>query len=327
MAIERQYTRAIQNIMDIFARIAMPTIRENLPRWQSEIHGDSIIVSELIKQYDELNPIIGKDNMTLEEKINYTKAVHCREDNIKIFKSNTRIDSFLSELVSMQNALRAAQNELWEGGEQSSGFLASIISFSDQTQQFNKKEWNKVAKTAIGTAFDIDEPGMQELLDAWANENLTLIQGLTEEYVKEISGIVSRGVQNGTPTNEIMRQLRKKNKNLTRSRAKLIARDQVATLNSRITQKRQVEAGIDMYIWITAGDERVRPGHKLMSNKLCRWDDSTVYSTDGGKTWISRPSGAPLVHPGIEINCRCSAVPHFEELKSEVDNEIIQEAA
>jgi hypothetical protein len=62
-----------------------------------------------------------------------------------------------------------------------------------------------------------------------------------------------------------------------------------------------------------------------MDQKLCRWDDSTVYSEDGGKTWKHRPKGAILMHPGHHEgcpgryeSCRCTAISYYPELVGEL---------
>jgi hypothetical protein len=91
--------------------------------------------------------------------------------------------------------------------------------------------------------------------------------------------------------------------------------------------------GLTMYIWETSGDERVRgnpsgkypnarPSHYLMDGLLCRWSDSAVYSQDGGKTWIDRPSGAVILHPGQDYQCRCTAIAYWQELVGEADEQI-----
>jgi hypothetical protein len=91
-----------------------------------------------------------------------------------------------------------------------------------------------------------------------------------------------------------------------------------------------------MYIWETSGDERVRgtpkeeggiypnarPSHYAMDSLLCRWDDSSVYSEDGGRTWIDRPPGAVLLHPGDDYQCRCTAIAYWQELVGEADEQI-----
>lgn len=106
---------------------------------------------------------------------------------------------------------------------------------------------------------------------------------------------------------------------ITKSRAAFIARDQIGKLNGIITQKRMEDIGLTMYEWSSSSDERVRESHALMDGKLCRWDDATVYSEDGGKTWKKRPNGAVLMHPGMDYQCRCCALAWFNELIDEAD--------
>jgi hypothetical protein len=77
-----------------------------------------------------------------------------------------------------------------------------------------------------------------------------------------------------------------------------------------------------MYVWETTGDERVRESHIFMDGALCRWDDSTVLSQDGGKTWIDRPISAVQLHPGMDYQCRCSALAYWQELVGEADAQI-----
>jgi hypothetical protein len=112
---------------------------------------------------------------------------------------------------------------------------------------------------------------------------------------------------------------------MKKSRVNLIARDQIGKLNSMATQARMQNVGLNMYIWETAHDERVRSTHVPMDGKLCQWDNPRVYSDDGGKTWIPRSSGWVHLHPGMSIQCRCIATAYWEELIGEIDLKIANE--
>ena len=82
-----------------------------------------------------------------------------------------------------------------------------------------------------------------------------------------------------------------------------------------LQNRQQMESqGLKLYMWSTCADERVRASHALMEGKLCKWADSTVYSTNGGKTWKPRPAGAVLLHPGEDEGCRCTALSYEKEL-------------
>jgi uncharacterized protein with gpF-like domain len=116
---------------------------------------------------------------------------------------------------------------------------------------------------------------------------------------------------------------------VSKNRAKLIARDQTSKLTGLVNQTRQQSIGIEAYIWRTVKDQRVvgNPGgkypegnkahgdHHMMEGVWCKWDDPTVFSRDGGKTWIKRPAQAPKSSPGQDIQCRCHAEPVIDTKK------------
>jgi len=100
-------------------------------------------------------------------------------------------------------------------------------------------------------------------------------------------------------------------------------------LNGDLAQGRMEQAGIETYIWSISMDERVRglpggkysnavPSHYLMEGLICRWDDPTKYRNASGE-WVARPAGAPLLHPGQDIMCRCVALPNWGELDELTD--------
>ena len=73
-----------------------------------------------------------------------------------------------------------------------------------------------------------------------------------------------------------------------------LTRDQTSKTMAQFSQARQEQAGVERYIWSTAGDERVRPTHE---------------DNDGGEfRWDSPPSTG---HPGEDFQCRCVAEPIF----------------
>jgi len=87
---------------------------------------------------------------------------------------------------------------------------------------------------------------------------------------------------------------------VTENRAKLIARDQTAKINSAFNQERQQQVGIEKYEWQTSGDERVRESHAEVDGKIFEWGEAGPVA--------GSVNGEPC-HPGEDIQCRCVAVP------------------
>jgi hypothetical protein len=215
---------------------------------------------------------------------------------------------------------------------------AGLGQMAEDLNQANYQQWARSSKSAMGVKFPKDEDWWPALKKLWQEQNYTLIKKLDTEYITQINNVTEQAVVNAWSVRQLMDEIKKIDSSMKDTRAYLIARDQIGKLNSMATKARMQSVGLNMYVWETAHDERVRgtpggkypnarPSHYLMDGLLCRWDDPTVYSKDGGKKWIARPAGAPLVHPGMDINCRCVATTYWEELMGEVDLKIAKEDA
>ena len=102
---------------------------------------------------------------------------------------------------------------------------------------------------------------------------------------------------------------------MTKSKANLLARDQVGTLSANLTRTRQESAGVEEYIWSSSGDERVRECHRELNGQKFRYDDPPAmwYMTKHGKVYSGRHC-----NPGEDYQCRCVAKPvfNFDRLNS-----------
>lgn len=186
---------------------------------------------------------------------------------------------------------------------------------------WNLKEWKKSLDAIFGINIIADEPWELDVINSWADDNYNLIKSLGDEYIKKINLIVSDNVKLGKSASVIKKEIVVLNQNISGYRARLIARDQVGKLNGLFTKRRMQDIGQDLYQWITAGDERVREDHKKMANKICKWSNANVYSSDG-KTWTNRPEKMQGTIPGSQIQCRCTAIVYMDDFYREVENEI-----
>lgn len=218
-------------------------------------------------------------------------------------------------------------------GQAASLLLMGLGEEADKTNGFNKQQWNKFTKSALGFEFGTPESWYPDMKEAWANRNYDLIVSSVRAYTGQINDIIEQAVVNGWSVNTAKTMIRKLDESITGAKARLLARDQIGKLNGMMTKTRQQEVGINTYRWRTAGDERVRgrpggkyagarPSHWAMEGLLCSWDDSSVYSKDGGKTWIPRPAGAILLHPGMDIQCRCGAEGNYDDIFNQIDQEM-----
>ncbi|MDC9606852.1 phage minor head protein [Xenorhabdus griffiniae] len=175
----------------------------------------------------------------------------------------------------------------------------------------NKSQTQKTYKAAFG----IDLTGMlgdgavKEHLENAVKENVDLIQSIQTDFINDIGEKVFANLTNGGRHENLVSLIRERG-NVTQNRAKFIARDQTAKLNSALTETRSKTLGLDLYEWGGAGDERERASHFVLNGKTCKYSDPTVYSEDGGKTWKKR-SGIKGYEgaPGTDYQCRCVALP------------------
>ena len=196
-------------------------------------------------------------------------------------------------------------------------------SWVDRVNQNNRKKLMANLREQLGIDVGtILNEDMQKDLDIMMLESATYIKTIPTQLVGKVAERVLQHYKGQPfPENRTLRQQIKEEFKVSDNRAKVLARDQTAKMNTSINAIRDKDIGIEMYIWRTSRDERVvgTPGgkypkgtklhrnHYLMEGKWCRWDDPNVYSTDQGKTWKQRAENMPHNHPGNDIQCRCVA--------------------
>lgn len=152
----------------------------------------------------------------------------------------------------------------------------------------------KSVQTAIGIDISsiVTQEDLAEYLRTAAARNTSLIKSLADETVKRVEQAVLQNAIVGGSSKQLRDRLTK-DFGVADSRAKLIARDQTAKINSDLNRIRQEQAGIESYEWMTSADERVRPLHQSINGKQYDW---------------GKPTGAEQgLPPGQPIQCRCVA--------------------
>lgn len=155
-------------------------------------------------------------------------------------------------------------------------------------------------------------PQMESKSRAFVQENVRLIKKMTREQVTAIRDIVVVAVQQQTTYREVKADIEEQF-GLTKSRAELIARDQILKHNAEVTEELHKQAGVTKYIWNTSHDERVRgtPGgkwpkgnHYFLDGKIFEYSNPPVVDTKTGRK----------ANPGQDYQCRCIAIPYTDDL-------------
>ena len=183
-----------------------------------------------------------------------------------------------------------------------SGHMAKTHSIND---------WNDQVREVLGQNISTKyyEENMESMVQQWIHENVSKITSIPNEYLAQVEAIIRWGYETKQPKVNVYRKLEKLI-GLTKSKAKMIARDQLGTLNSQMTQYEHESAGIGKYKWITKRDDRVRDCHRALHGTIHKWSEPPplwYWTKLRGVVYTGR-----YCHPGQDYACRCSASPVFD---------------
>lgn len=196
-----------------------------------------------------------------------------------------------------------------DAGEQSDVFLARLKAVAARLGRIEAElvnrilrreagrhtaKWKAQVRSALGIDLEavIREEDLGEAMDAASKRAASLITGLSEETASGVEKLTRRALAQGMPASELRKELTKQF-GIAQGRAKVIARDQLATLNSDLNRIRHQQAGVTTYEWSTSHDERVRPLHRALDGRRYKYGERT-----------GAENGLP---PGQPIMCRCVA--------------------
>jgi SPP1 gp7 family putative phage head morphogenesis protein len=107
--------------------------------------------------------------------------------------------------------------------------------------------------------------------------------------------------RSGRRASEIQKDILETGK-VTESRAKLIARTEIARTAAGLTMARAKFVGSTHYVWRTSDDPDVRSSHKKMNGAVIPWDSPP--QVEPGKRY----------HAGMFPNCRCYPEPILTDI-------------
>lgn len=234
---------------------------------------------------------------TMEEELPVLKEQIMRERGA--YRADG-IGDVLSLLVKVMDRIQ----ERFTEKEKGFGLRRKLESFANLTRKLTIKEWKKAVRKTLGIDI-LDDYYMGEfyrsVMDRWVSENVSLITSIPADTLGDMRRIVKDGFLEGKSTTRIMKDIQHRY-DVGKSRAGLIARDQVGKLNAAITEAQQRDAGIEEYVWCDCGDGRVRKSHRALNGKRFRWDAPPVVDQKTGRR----------CHPGQDYQCRCRAKPVFK---------------
>lgn len=174
--------------------------------------------------------------------------------------------------------------------------------FGGRVAQHQRQQLAGQAEAALGTDVVVTDAGIGDLIAGFVHENVSLVKRLQGSALDELETILTRAAATGMRAEAIQEQIEERF-GIAERHARLIAHDQVQSLNSRVTEARHRELGIQSYIWMeTFAAKKPRPEHVARHNKPFRYDDPPA---DG--------------HAGQAVMCHCLQQPNFDDIYAELD--------
>lgn len=161
----------------------------------------------------------------------------------------------------------------------------------------DRQTWRKAART-LGKSIEreLQEGDISARYNELMEEQVTLITSLPIDAAEKVHQMVTKGIAEGQRPEKIYDDVNRLGE-ITRNRARLIARTETSRAQANLTQARAEAIGSPGYIWRTVGDSAVRSDHDELNGKFFTWDDPPVADKRTGER----------AHPGTIYNCRCTA--------------------
>lgn len=183
-----------------------------------------------------------------------------------------------------------------------------------QTDRHHKTQFSKSFKRISGVDPLAFEPGLNEFLNVAGEQNVNLIVTQSRVYFDNIQAMTNRALRKGTSVAELRQDIIQLT-GTTKSRAQLIAIDQVQKLNADLESQRQQNNGLTRYIWRTRQNARVRSlansngtsDHAGLHGAVIDWNFPPI-------TVLRGKRAGERNHAGMDINDKCWAEPVIEDL-------------
>lgn len=191
--------------------------------------------------------------------------------------------------------------------------------FFREVSDFSSRKMDDFAEKTVGRTIGYI-PNQSKLRDDFVNNFVANCKSAAEDQKKEIAAAVYKHrMFPNEDGGSLVKEINAINTKYTKNKAKFIARNETGNLNGAIQRTQMEGAGFRYYKWMCMLDGVTRDTHRSMNGLVCDWEDDTVYSDDGGKTWKKRMGSMFIGQPGQDYNCRCTAIPFDPELEDDYE--------
>lgn len=174
--------------------------------------------------------------------------------------------------------------------------------YGDRVSRRGREQLANQLRAGLGVDIPVVDPqAIRDMVRMFARENAALISRIPENLHNEVANLTMQAFTNKWSRREFAEKLEERFE-ISESRARFIARDQVGKLNAQLSEERNTALGIKAYYWRTRRDKRVRKEHRKKEGRRF------LYSHP--------PKGGHAGHPP---GCRCVQEPDLSDILDQIE--------
>jgi SPP1 gp7 family putative phage head morphogenesis protein len=171
---------------------------------------------------------------------------------------------------------------------------------AESTVEWIRRSNEDVAKK-LGLSGDLTPEQKALLARQYTDSIRPYIKDWADEQVLSLRKVVQKNALAGHRFDSLVSGIESRYQ-VTKSKAKFLARQETAMFMAKYDQGKQKEAGVTRYRWSATKDIRVRHDHKELDGRIFFWSSPPVVDKETGRR----------AHPGEDFNCRCVPIPLLE---------------
>lgn len=161
-------------------------------------------------------------------------------------------------------------------------------------------DWEKTVQS-VSVAPKLTDSQKGRISSEWGYNLDLYIRDWTQENILELRKSIAQNTFNGRRPADLIKHIQD-NYQVSRNKAKFLARQETSLLMSKFHETRYQDIGITKYRWSGAQDQKERKDHLELQGKIFTWSSPPVVDHRTGRR----------CNPGQDFNCRCVAIPILE---------------
>ncbi len=256
------------------------------------------------------NATLSRILLDLGAKYNETEKVYTIADELVPKNIKVSADSYLEKCKSANKKLMKYLKETYlkitqKGTKITPTQLGADVAISKMVKDFD--DHTRDAANQLSLTFDIPTKEDIKKMEAEYTRNMELwVKKFSKEQISELRKITEANARQGYRSDKLISEIQSRY-DVCESKAKFLARQETALFVSKYSENKYLKANINRYVWRTAGDNDVRPGHRELNGRI--FD----FKTKAPAKYMS--TGKPE-NAGEDFNCRCVGVPLVETEKT-----------